>query len=89
MVNHCIEEFNKIHKKDTSQNAKAMRRLKIACEKAKRDLSLTSQTSIEIDSLYERIDFTAKFTRAKFEKLNSSLFQKCIDHVKSCLKDGN
>ncbi|KAI3745940.1 hypothetical protein L6452_08352 [Arctium lappa] len=88
MVNHCVQEFKKREKKDISKNAKAMARLKVACEKAKRDLSSTTQTAIEVDSLYEGIDFSIKFSRAKFEELNASFFKKCIEHVESCLKDG-
>ncbi|KAD3067733.1 hypothetical protein E3N88_35613 [Mikania micrantha] len=89
MVNYCVQELKKKQKKDITGNAKAMGRLKVACEKAKRDLSSTTQTSIEIDSLYEGIDFSMKFTRAKFEELNSGFFEKCMEHVKNCLKDGN
>ncbi|KAJ9542378.1 hypothetical protein OSB04_028884 [Centaurea solstitialis] len=89
MVNHCVQEFNKRHKKDINMNARAMVRLKVACEKAKRDLSSTIQTTIEIDSLYEGIDFSMKVTRAKFEELNSGFFKKCIEHVENCLRDGN
>ncbi|GKD18720.1 putative heat shock protein 70 family protein [Tanacetum coccineum] len=89
MVNHCIQEFKKRQKKDVSKNARAMGRLKVACEKAKRDLSSTTQTWIEIDSLYEGVDFSMNITRAKFEKLNYDFFMKCIEHVESCLKDGN
>ncbi|GJV72118.1 heat shock cognate 70 kDa protein [Tanacetum coccineum] len=89
MVNHCVHEFKRIYKKDISQNAKAMGKLRVACEKTKRDLSSTAQTSIEIDSLYEGIDFSLKFTRAKFEEINAGFFRKCIEHVENCLRDGN
>ncbi|KAL8246075.1 hypothetical protein R6Q59_007291 [Mikania micrantha] len=89
MVNHCVEVFKKKEKKDLSENARAMMRLKIACEKAKRDLSSTIQTPIEIDFLYEGIDFSTKFSRAKFEEINAGFFKMCIKHVENCLKDGN
>ncbi|XP_076899319.1 heat shock cognate 70 kDa protein-like [Bidens hawaiensis] len=89
MVDHCVEEFKKKQKKDISKNARAMGRLKVACEKAKRDLSSTTRTSIEIDSLYEGTDFSLKFTRAKFEELNADFFKKCIEHAENCLRDGN
>ncbi|KAJ0807745.1 putative Heat shock protein 70 family [Helianthus annuus] len=89
MVNHCVQEIKSKQKKDISGNAKAMGRLKIACEKAKRDLSSTTVTSIEIDSLYDGADFAMKFHRAKFEELNSGFFKKCMEHVEKCLKDGN
>ncbi|XP_071699257.1 heat shock 70 kDa protein 3-like [Rutidosis leptorrhynchoides] len=89
MVNHCVQEFKKRQKKDVSKNARAMGRLKVACEKAKRDMATTFQTSIEVDCLYEGTGFTIKFTRAKFEELNVGFFKKCIEHVESCLRDGN
>ncbi|XP_071700542.1 heat shock 70 kDa protein 3-like [Rutidosis leptorrhynchoides] len=89
LVKHCVEEFKKKENKDISKNAKAMMRLKVACEKAKRDLSSTTQTTIEVDSLYEGIDFSMKITREKFEKLNDGYFTKCVEHVTNCLKDGN
>ncbi|KAL8246079.1 hypothetical protein R6Q59_007295 [Mikania micrantha] len=66
MVNHCVEAFKKKVKKDLRANARAMTRLKTACEKAKRVLSSSTETTIEIDCLYEGIDFTMKFSRAKF-----------------------
>ncbi|GLJ14060.1 hypothetical protein SUGI_0224990 [Cryptomeria japonica] len=87
MVNHFVQEFKQKHKKDMSANAKAMRRLKTACERAKRTLSTTTQTAIEIDSLHEGIDFHARITRAKFEELNIDLFKKCIEPVDKCLRD--
>ncbi|XP_076959489.1 heat shock cognate 70 kDa protein-like [Bidens hawaiensis] len=89
MVNHCVDIFKKREKKDMSKNARAMMRLKIACEKAKRDLSSTTQTPIEIDCLYDGMDFTTKFSRAKFEELNAGFFNMCIKHVENCLRDGN
>ncbi|KAI3762277.1 hypothetical protein L1987_52702 [Smallanthus sonchifolius] len=89
MVDYCAQEFKKRHKKDMSKNARAMGRLKVACEKAKRDLSSTTQTSIVIDCLYDGTDFSMKITRAKFEALNCVFFKKCIEHVENCLKDGN
>ncbi|KAK2832932.1 hypothetical protein Q5P01_016821 [Channa striata] len=71
MVNHFMEEFKRKHKKDISQNKRALRRLRTACERAKRTLSSSSQASIEIDSLYEGIDFYTSITRARFEELCS------------------
>ncbi|CAH1435548.1 unnamed protein product [Lactuca virosa] len=88
MVNYCVQLFMK-KEKDMSKNARAMVKLKVACEKAKRDLSSTTLTSIEIDSLHEGIDFCMKFTRAKFEELNAAFFKMCIKHVENCLRDGN
>ncbi|XP_026424284.1 probable mediator of RNA polymerase II transcription subunit 37c [Papaver somniferum] len=87
MVNFFVQEFKKKHKKDISENPRALRRLRTSCERAKRTLSSTTQTTIEIDSFYEDIDFHTSVTRAKFEQLNMDLFQKCMEPVQKCLKD--
>nr|XP_043637599.1 heat shock cognate 70 kDa protein-like [Erigeron canadensis] len=87
MVNHCVYEFNRKWKKDLSGNQRALGRLRSACEKAKRILSSTTQTSIELDCLHEGIDFSMRFTRAKFEELNMSLFDECIKTLETCLSD--
>ncbi|XP_020231285.1 heat shock 70 kDa protein [Cajanus cajan] len=87
MVNHFVSEFRRKNKKDISGNARALRRLRTACERAKRTLSSTAQTTIEIDSLYEGIDFYATITRARFEELNMDLFRKCMEPVEKCLRD--
>ncbi|XP_040997541.1 heat shock 70 kDa protein-like [Juglans microcarpa x Juglans regia] len=87
LVNHCVSEFRRKHKKEISGNARALRRLKNACERAKRALSSTTQTTIEIDSLYEGMDFYTTITRARFEELNMDLFRKCIETVEKCLRD--
>ena len=63
MVNHFIQEFKRKHNKDISDNKRAVRCLKTACERAKRTLSSSSQASIEIDSLYEGIDYYTNITR--------------------------
>ncbi|KAJ0586894.1 putative Heat shock protein 70 family [Helianthus annuus] len=87
MVDYCVQVFKKRQNKDISENARAMARLKVACEKAKRELSSTFETSIDIDCLYDGIDFSLKVTRVKFEKLNACFFNKCIEHVENCLRD--
>nr|XP_043632964.1 heat shock cognate 70 kDa protein-like [Erigeron canadensis] len=89
MVKYCAQEFKDKVNKDVSENARAMMRLKVACEKAKRDLSSTTETSIEVDSLFEGTDFSKKMSRARFEKLNGRFFEKCIEHVENCLRDAN
>ncbi|XP_065871497.1 heat shock cognate 70 kDa protein-like [Euphorbia lathyris] len=89
MVNHFIQEFKRKHQKDISGNPRALRRLRTACERAKRTLSSTFQTTIEIVYLFEGIDFYTTITRAKFEELNMDFFIKCMDHVELCLRDGN
>ncbi|KAL3824651.1 hypothetical protein ACJIZ3_020680 [Penstemon smallii] len=87
LVNHFVSEFRRKHKKDISGNARSLRRLRTACERAKRALSSTSQTTIEIDSLFEGIDFFATITRARFEELCLDLFMKCMEPVEKCLRD--
>ncbi|XP_073129640.1 heat shock cognate 70 kDa protein-like [Henckelia pumila] len=87
MVNHCVQEFKRKHKKDISDNPRALTRLRTSCEKAKRNLSSVTETTIGIDCLYDGIDFDCKITCAKFHELNMDLFQKCIEHVEKCLDD--
>jgi L1 cell adhesion molecule like protein len=87
MVNHFIQEFKRKHKKDISDNKRAVRRLRTACERAKRTLSSSTQASIEIDSLYEGIDFYTSITRARFEELNADLFRGTLEPVEKSLRD--
>jgi len=87
LVNHFIEEFKRKYKHDITKNQRAVRRLRTACERAKRTLSSSTQASIEIDSLFEGIDFYTNITRAKFEELNMDLFRNCIAPVERVLKD--
>ncbi|XP_068694171.1 heat shock cognate 71 kDa protein-like [Montipora capricornis] len=87
MVDYFKAEFKKKHKKDISENKRAMRRLRTACERAKRTLSASHQASIEIDSLYEGIDFYEPISRAKFEEVNGDLFRNTISPVMEALKD--
>merc|ERR1711973_844707 len=69
MVDHFVNEFKRKHKKDIKGNKRALRRLRTACERAKRTLSASAQANIEIDSLFEGIDFYTSITRARFEEL--------------------
>jgi len=87
LVNHFVQEFKRKYKKDISTNPRSLRRLRTACERAKRTLSSSTQTSIEIDSLYEGIDFYTSITRARFEELNSDLFRNVIEPVEKVLND--
>jgi len=87
LVNHFVQEFKRKYKKDISPNPRAMRRLRTACERAKRTLSASAQTSVEIDSLYEGVDFFTSITRARFEELNADLFRKCVEPVEKVIKD--
>lgn len=87
LVNHFIQEFKRKNKKDISGNQRALRRLRTSCERAKRALSSSAQTSVEIDSLFEGIDFYTSITRARFEELCADLFRVTIDPVERVLKD--
>ena len=81
LVKHFCAEFKRKHKHDITQNPRALRRLRTACEKAKRSLSSSANTNIEIDSLYDGIDFYSSITRARFEDLCSDLFRGCLTPV--------
>lgn len=87
MVNHFAQEFKRKYKKDLTTNKRALRRLRTACERAKRTLSSSSQASIEIDSLFEGIDFYTSITRARFEELNADLFRSTMEPVEKSLRD--
>ncbi|KAK6361709.1 70-kilodalton heat shock protein [Orbilia blumenaviensis] len=87
LVNHFVQEFKRKHKKDLTSNARALRRLRTACERAKRTLSSSAQTSIEIDSLFEGVDFYTSITRARFEELCQDLFRSTMEPVERVLRD--
>merc|ERR1711981_1054792 len=87
LVNHFTQEFKRKHKKDMTGNPRAMRRLRTACERAKRNLSSSANAQIEIDSLYEGVDFYSSITRARFEDLCADLFRGTLDPVEKVLKD--
>jgi heat shock protein 1/8 len=87
MVDHFIKEFQRKHKKDMAANKRAVRRLRTACERAKRTLSASAQANIEIDSLYEGIDFYTSITRARFEELCADLFRGTLEPVEKALRD--
>merc|ERR1712107_664608 len=87
MVDHFVNEFKRKHKKDLTGNKRALRRLRTACERAKRTLLASAQASIEIDSLFEGIDFYTSITRARFEELCSDLFKGTLDPVEKALRD--
>ncbi|XP_047955570.1 heat shock cognate 70 kDa protein-like [Salvia hispanica] len=87
MVDYFVKEFERKNGKDISMNPKALRRLRSSCERAKRMLSSSSQTNIDIESLFEGIDMFSTITRAKFNELNMDLFSKCIKLVEKCLSD--
>merc|ERR1711943_171557 len=87
LVNHFTQEFKRKHKKDMTGNPRAMRRLRTACERAKRNLSSSANASIEVDSLFEGHDFYSSITRARFEDLCADLFRATLEPVEKVLRD--
>jgi heat shock protein 1/8 len=78
MVMHFVDEFKRKHKKDLSTSDRALRRLRTACERAKRTLSAQTTATIEIDSLFEGIDFQSSITRARFEDMCGNYFRTLL-----------
>lgn len=87
MVTYLAQEFKRKVKKDITDNERSMRRLRTACERAKRTLSSATQAHIEIDSLVDGIDFNTTITRARFEDMNMDYFKKCMEPVEKVLRD--
>jgi len=87
MVDYFLQDFKRRHRKDMSENQRALRRLRTACERAKRTLSSSTQAHIEIDSLYDGIDFNSTITRARFEDLCMDYFKKCMEPCEKVLRD--
>ncbi|XP_046604685.1 heat shock 70 kDa protein cognate 4-like [Neodiprion virginianus] len=87
LVTHFVQEFKRKYKKDLSTNKRATRRLRTACERAKRTLSSSTQASLEIDSLFDGVDFYTSVTRARFEELCQDLFKSTLEPVEKSLRD--
>jgi len=87
MVDFFLQDFKRRFRKDMSTNQRALRRLRTACERAKRTLSSSTQAHIEIDSLFEGIDFNSTITRARFEDLNMHYFRKCMEPIEKVIRD--
>jgi len=87
LVEFCANDFKKKSGQDISKNARAMRRLRTQCEKAKRILSSAHQAPIECETLAEGEDYNTNISRAKFEELCASLFKQCLPPVENVLKD--
>jgi len=87
LVNHFVNEFKRKHKKDLSVNKRSLRRLRTACEKAKRTLSAAANANIEIDALFEGTDFYTSITRARFEEMCADLFRGTLEPVEKALRD--
>ncbi len=89
LVDHCIEEFKRKFRKDISTNERAKRRLRTACERAKRTLSTAVTAAIEIESLFEGVDYSTIITRAKFEELNAADFARTMEKVEAVLAEAD
>lgn len=87
LVHHFSQEFKRKHKKDLSENKRSLRRLRTSCENLKKTLSSSTQATIEIDSLFEGIDFVSTITRARFEELCGDLFRKTFEPVEQVMRD--
>ena len=89
IVNYVIEEFKKKHKIDLTDNKKAIRRIKTVSERAKRTLSSSVQTTIELDSIYDGIDLNISLSRAKLESLCSDIFNRILNPIDLVIKDAD
>ena len=87
LVQFCVDEFKKKTKVDISNSAKALRRLRTSCEKAKRTLSSATQATVEVDSLAEGNDFQTTITRAKFESMCEAFFRRTVAPLDGLLRD--
>jgi len=87
LVEHCTKDFKRKHKKDMTPNPRSMRRLRTQCEQAKRTLSAAVRATIEVDSLFDGIDFHITITRAKFEQLCNEQFRNCLEPCRKVLQD--
>merc|ERR1712205_33252 len=87
VMQHFIKVFEKKHKKDLSKDKRALQKLRREVEKAKRALSSTHQTRVEIEALFDGVDFSETLTRARFEELNNDLFKNTLGPVKQVLED--
>jgi len=87
MMDHFCREFKRKHKADLTKSNRALRRLRTACERAKRTLSSSARAQIEVDSLYEGIDFNTNITRARFEDLCADYFRNSLQPVEKVLRD--
>jgi L1 cell adhesion molecule like protein len=87
LVDYCMAEFYKKNKVSMNDNVKAVRRLRTQCERAKRTLSASMSTTIDVDSIHNGLDFSFNLNRAKFEELNNDLFKNTMDPVSKVIKD--
>ena len=87
LVSHFVTEMKRTHRVDITSNPRAMRRLRTACERAKRTLSAATTATVEVDSLFQGIDLCSSISRARFEELNADLFRATLEPVEKVLRD--
>merc|ERR1719387_2673603 len=87
VMQHFIKIFNKKHNKDMSKDKRSLQKLRREVEKTKRALSSTHQARIEIEALFDGVDFSETLTRARFEEINADLFKNTLGPVKQVLED--
>jgi len=87
LVKHFCTEFKRKHKQDITNNPRAIRRLRTGCERLKRTLSTSAQSSLELDSLFDGIDFHSSITRARFEEMCSDIFKRTMEPVEKVMRD--
>merc|ERR1712100_540673 len=88
VMQHFIKMFNKKHNKDMTKDKRSLQKLRREVEKTKRALSSTHQARLEIEALFDSVDFSETLTRARFEELNNDLFKNTLNPVKQVLEDG-
>lgn len=88
VVDYLVKEFNKKNSVDITADYKAMQRLHHAVEGAKRDLSYFTSSRIHIKGFFQDKEFSESLTRAKFEELNTDLFQQILKPTRQLLGDG-
>merc|ERR1712070_472268 len=87
LIDYFLTDFKRRFRKDMSKNQRSLRRLRTACERAKRTLSSSTQAHIEIDSLFDGVDYNSTITRARFEDLCMDYFKKCMEPCEKVLRD--
>lgn len=87
IMEYFIKLIKKKHSKDISKDNRALGKLRRESERAKRALSSQHQVRVEIESLFDGVDFSEPLTRARFEELNNDLFRKTMGPVKKAMDD--
>lgn len=87
IVDYLCDDIQKRYKKNVRENARALKRLNIAAEKAKKTLSSSTTTTVEVESLFDGIDYSTQLSRAKFEQLADPIFQRALEPLNRLLQD--